>query len=321
MLLALALVDVAALGLAMAEADYRYVLPAVVFYFVSLWLRSRRWRAILSGAGRRSIASVYSTMVLGYAANNVLPARLGEAVRAWSFCRRNPGVYGGTVFATIVVERLFDAFSLSVMAVLSVVALLARDHGFVGGSSAAFGLLVLFGAVALVSLGVFGLLLSASCGVGDCWWARTILTCVPRRFRPAVFRWVLRAERGVAGMRSFSGCGRVAGWTTLSFVMETAAFMAVAYGFGVDAAFGGHLSLWLGMVVTMVSANYGGSVPVAFGGVGTFEVAATRCLVMLGVGAEVALGHVLVVHLLVTWLPVNFAGLVVLGSWSLSRRD
>src|SRR4029077_3917656 len=54
-----------------------------------------------------SFGKVFNGLLVGYAANYVLPARLGELVRA-DFLGRRYAVPRLSVIGTIVVERLFD---------------------------------------------------------------------------------------------------------------------------------------------------------------------------------------------------------------------
>lgn len=87
---------------------YPWVFAATVLYWIELSLRVLRWRALLSQAkppiAGREVATAF---VAGLAANNVLPAKLGEAFRA-DLLGRLSGVSRLTAFGSIIVERLFD---------------------------------------------------------------------------------------------------------------------------------------------------------------------------------------------------------------------
>jgi uncharacterized membrane protein YbhN (UPF0104 family) len=50
----------------------------------SFMIRALRWRSFLSGAQRPTFQSLYSATMIGFMANNLLPFRLGEFVRAWA---------------------------------------------------------------------------------------------------------------------------------------------------------------------------------------------------------------------------------------------
>ncbi|MBK6509361.1 MAG: flippase-like domain-containing protein [Haliea sp.] len=87
---------------------YAWIFFAAFFYWTELGIRLVRWRVLLSQlkpppAGYK----IAIAFVSGYAANNVLPAKLGEAFRA-DLLGRLANVSRLTVFGSIIVERLFD---------------------------------------------------------------------------------------------------------------------------------------------------------------------------------------------------------------------
>ncbi len=79
-------------------------------YCLGFLLRSWRWRLLLP----RGIASGDSlaAVVLGYAANNLLPARLGELVRAQAIGQKAK-ISRSLALASIFVERIFDGLVLT----------------------------------------------------------------------------------------------------------------------------------------------------------------------------------------------------------------
>lgn len=107
-------VDFGKVATALRGADYRY-LPLVVFiYLTSFLLRSWRWEVLLRpvkpGIG---FGHLFSTIIIGWTANNLLPARVGELVRAYLIGKRE-SISKSASLATIVVERILDSFTLLV---------------------------------------------------------------------------------------------------------------------------------------------------------------------------------------------------------------
>ena len=96
---------------AFAEANYFWLIPAVIVYFLAFTLRAWRWQSLLKHLGEVSLGRSYFVATIGYAANNVLPLRLGEFVRAY-LLRRNPGLDMTASLATIAVERILDGLTL-----------------------------------------------------------------------------------------------------------------------------------------------------------------------------------------------------------------
>src|SRR5689334_7997824 len=105
--LAIARIDVAALGTELSRVQPGWLIAGVATYWVALALRSWRWRILLAPVRRLAFGQVFYGLLVGYAANNLLPARLGELVRA-DFVGRRYRITRLSVVGTIVVERLFD---------------------------------------------------------------------------------------------------------------------------------------------------------------------------------------------------------------------
>ena len=62
---------------ALREANYLYVIPAVVIYFVGVYFRAARWRYILSPLRAIPARRLYPVVVMGLRGNNVLPPGRG----------------------------------------------------------------------------------------------------------------------------------------------------------------------------------------------------------------------------------------------------
>lgn len=104
-------IDFKLLGSALRSADYRYIILAISLNFVSLFLRAVRWRYLLISEKAIPLSSLYPATIIGYMANNLLPARLGEFVRAYTLARREQ-LETPAVFASLVIDRLFDGFTV-----------------------------------------------------------------------------------------------------------------------------------------------------------------------------------------------------------------
>ncbi len=104
-------IDFNQLWSALVRVDYRFILLAIVCTFISYFLRAVRWHYLLIPEKRIPLSSLYPATIIGYMANNLLPARLGEFVRAFVLAQRE-GLQTPTVFASLVIDRLFDGFTV-----------------------------------------------------------------------------------------------------------------------------------------------------------------------------------------------------------------
>ena len=104
-------------GIAFAEvathirrADLGLLLLSAVAATCIFPLRALRWRPILDPiAPRLSFSRLWSATAIGMMINNVVPARAGEFARAYALSRSTPDMPFPAAFASLAVDRLFDA--------------------------------------------------------------------------------------------------------------------------------------------------------------------------------------------------------------------
>src|SRR5262249_14918137 len=88
-----------------------WLIPLLVSIVLRFWLTALRWQLLLKPVKRVGVHRLFAITMIGFMANNVLPARLGEFVRAYAL-GRSEALSPSVPFATIVIERVFDGFSL-----------------------------------------------------------------------------------------------------------------------------------------------------------------------------------------------------------------
>lgn len=96
------------------RVNYLLVAPNVVMVIVTMVIRAERWKYILQPIRQYDMKQLFPSVMIGFMANNVLPVRLGELVRAYSLGVKT-GESRSSIFATVVIERIFDSLSLMVM--------------------------------------------------------------------------------------------------------------------------------------------------------------------------------------------------------------
>jgi hypothetical protein len=292
-------VDLPKMAAGIQDVDLWWIFASVLAAFSSLVLRAFRWKVLLSEVKAIRFHSLVSAIFIGMMANNLLPARLGEVVRAWVIARRESSPVA-TVLATIVVERVVD-----------VVALLF----FLG-----LGLLVVSGLSAetmgmLRNAGVVMMLMLSVAGVG-------LLTVV--RYRVRLFsrleqwqgatrrRWILQgvdvAHRFVEGLVILRGVKVIAmlsGLSILIWGMAVVSFYILANGFPFSLSYGQS-------ILVFVIVLFGIAIPSAPGFVGTFH---GFCVAGLALVAEVdptsAAAYATLLHGS-HWLAITVLGMVYL---------
>src|SRR5579884_2409849 len=117
-ILALRHVDFGALSRFLANANYLYIAAAAAMYFVDLAFRSVRWQVLLRSSAPVSWRRLYPVLAIGYMANNLLPARIGELSRVY-LVRRREQISASTVLASVAIERVVDGVTVLTLLVLT----------------------------------------------------------------------------------------------------------------------------------------------------------------------------------------------------------
>lgn len=96
------------------NVNYIWIFPNMAIVIVAMIIRSVRWKYLLANIGRFRIKRLFPPVMIGFMANNILPARLGEFIRAYSLGAKS-GESRSAIFATVVIERIFDSLALLLM--------------------------------------------------------------------------------------------------------------------------------------------------------------------------------------------------------------
>ncbi|MCS7051047.1 MAG: flippase-like domain-containing protein [Thermomicrobium sp.] len=297
--------DYPALLRALRDANYWWLVPAVLAYFLSVAVRSLRWSVLLRPVCRASPVEVFPIIAIGYMANNVLPFRTGEVLRAYALSRRFGASTTGTL-ATIVVERLLDGLTMVAFILVASVAVVldsALRH------------------VLLVAAGVF--LPTLMVALVAARWQRAgalleqVIRLAPTRVRPRAERMVRSGFDGIAALRHGSSLGQVIFFSVIAWLFEAAMYGLVARGFGLD------LSVALVLLAT-AAANLATLIPSSPGYIGPFEAGIVLVLSGLaGLPRASAFSYAIVLHGAL-YVPITLVGLAFwwqhqLG-WSSLRR-
>ncbi len=107
---------------ALKEANYWFVIPTLILTLLVYVVRALRWKELLLHIKPIPVINLLSVTCIGFMANNILPARVGEVLRPFMLYKKE-NVKFSTSFATVIVERIFDMLGLIIFTVV-VIALL-----------------------------------------------------------------------------------------------------------------------------------------------------------------------------------------------------
>jgi len=262
-------------------------------------LRGLRLRRLVSHEVALTTHSATNVVVVGYAMNNILPARLGEVVRAWMLMEKSGLSIAQTLTITLV-ERLLDALVLLALF----------------GAATAMLAATPFTATALpVAAGLLAFLaLLLGCGA---WAPGPVLAFASRaanRLFPhahdTVMRQVHAALGGLEALRHARTAAAVLGWSLLVWLAEAGLYLAILPAFGLAAN-------PVHALFAMTGTNLGLLLPSTPGFVGPFHFFCAQALAALGVPRETGFAYAVMVHA-VFFVPVTLYGVVVLASHGLS---
>ncbi len=285
-------IDFAQVRLVMAQASLWWLLPAAVLYFVSLSVRAWRWRWLLMGVRPIGWRQLWPVTAIGYAGNVLLPARLGELLRAVVLGRR--GVHVSAALGSIATERVLDGLTTVGILLLAGSSLPASAPVWLtvairtAGGLFAGGLLILW--LALAFRPAFAAFLNR-------WTDRFPWAARPRR-------WLDRFLDGLSVLRSPGFLARAVGITLLGWLITVAEYWLVLHAFRLKLS-------PLAAAFSVSAIGLSTAVPAAPGYVGTQELAGVTILGLYGVPGEVAFGASVTFHL-IEMLPIALVGLVLI---------
>lgn len=267
-------------------------------------LRARRWRPILDPiAPGLPFDTLWRPTAIGMMINNVMPYRAGEIARAFALSRSTPAVPFPAAFASLVVDRLFDAV---VLLMLMFGAMLdpafprgAQVFGYTMGNFAVSGMTFVIGVlVAMYAVVLFpGKVLEIYELL-----ARRIAPRLEERGRLAL----VAITKGLSVLRTPSRFAAVFGWTVLHWLCNAFAFWLAFKAVGISAPYSAALFLQ-GVIAIGVAA------PQAPGFFGVFELVGKEGLGLYGVHPDAAVTWALGFHVL-SYLPIT-----VIGAWYFLR--
>ena len=281
---------------ALSRVDWPLLPLALVLLYTGIAIRAYRWHVLLRPVCDIPTREVFPVMIVGYAANNVLPLRAGELVRAWVLGQRY-GVRKTAALATIAVERLFDGVTMLL---------------FVGGAATVVGLNAELQHVALAAAAVFaaaivGLAVLLAGGSLRDRLLALVLGPLPERLAARVERMAESFLTGLGVLSRRRDLALVAATSVIAWGFETSMYWTVARAFGDPLA--GAVTPTAALLVTAI-ANLATLVPSGPGYVGAFEAGVLLAVNgALGIGRGLALSYAVLLHVLL-WLPVTVWGAV-----------
>ncbi len=267
------------------------MLGAIVIATLAFPLRVPRWRQLLRAPDGSALPAraLWDAIAIGFAANNVIPLRTGEVLRAAAISRLTPVSFAAAA-SSIAVERVLDA--LTVITLLGI--------GLVSGGLATSGGIATtaqrLGALCLVALAL---------AIVAAWQRDTALRLFERMlptgpFATKLVAFVDNVLRGLSAMRDPRRALPVIAWSFVIWLFTAAAFFLAFKAFDFPLPYSAALVLQ-GILMIGIAA------PSAPSAAGAFEAAAVIALTLYGIDNNGSAAYGVTYHV-TTWLPITALG-------------
>ena len=277
---------------ALANTEYVWLVPGTILFAVAFLIRAVRWQSLFAPARRPALRPVVESLFVGYLANNLLPARAGEAARVVALNKLARSSVAETT-ATILIERAYDVLSLLLL-LFVMLPWLPPITWLQTAAVLALVILLMLAAVALVFIRYGERPL------------RFVFRPLGRlRFVPqeSVTRAPANFLHGLAGLLN-ARIGLIAfGLTTLSWIVLGVAFWCVMEAFHLELSPLAGLLVVIGIGLAMI-------LPSSPAALGVFEGATVLVLSAYSIDNSEALSYALVLHAM-NFLPFIVVALVV----------
>jgi len=264
---------------------------------LTLFLRSMRWRILLSAERPVSIPLAFWATSTGYLGNNLLPARAGEVVRTMMVSSKS-GISKAFVLTTALSERIVDAIVLITISGVTLITL-PEKPGWLADAARPFAILGLSGVAAIALIPLF-----------ENFWFRCLeMLPIPHRLRDTVEN-ILRQV--LLGIRSFHDPKRLMGFVAYTAIIwfldaETSVVISSSIGVGMSLPVAFLLIAGLGL---------GSALPSTPGYVGIYQFVAVSILTPFGLSKTDAIAYILLLQAL-SYICILFWGLI---GFAWSRR-
>ena len=290
------------------DANYCYLFPIVFIIFVNMALRALRWGYLLRPIKKIGFPNLFEGILIGFMANNVLPVRMGEFVRAY-IIGRSERIRKSASFATVMVERLFDG--LTVLGLLVVVLLFIP----LPSESIVFKKGLQMGGYITIAIYGFTFAILFIIKTQTRWFLKIALFFT-RPFPSRV------AKNGISTIKSFKeGLVSVESAKTMliSFCYSLVIWAVFAYAiYLMGLAFGLKLSISATAMV-LLAICLAMMIPSTPGYIGPYHASVAYALVLYNIPLEKALSFSLVFHA-ANYIPITVAGFLYLWRHHLSLK-
>lgn len=273
------------------QVRIQYIAGAILFFFAGYCCRIERWRLMLlqenPGIRWKNCAG---PLMASIAANNVLPFRAGDILRAFAFNRRLK-ISASTSLTSLFVERLLDLLML-----VSFLGIALTYFGM--DSSALFGVgggVLLFAAIGILFLLFFPVIFKK-----PAFFIADLVYKLNIRFGTKLKEELLKIFIALDHTSQRTTISKLVLWSFLAWIGEGLVFWFAALSL---PDLSNDLAAWVALPVGTLATV----IPSTPGYVGTFDYFTAQAMIVMGNTKTSSVAFAFIVHA-VLWLPPTIAG-------------
>jgi len=286
------------------------LIAAVAVATFGFVFRAMRWQVLLAPVRNDTkLGSRFGAVSVGFMANNVLPARVGEFARAYALSRMEP-ITASAAFGTLVIERFMDGVVLLLFLVLPIFTPGFPSEVLAQGT----GAVVLRAAVVAVAIVLAALVVMAAWPKLFVRVAHGTLRFAPKAVSAPILAGLDAFLASIAIIRDPKVLAFGFAWTLFFWAWHATSFWLAMMAFGIDTGF-------VSAIFTSSVVGFGVALPAAPGFFGTFHASATLALTdVYGVSQAQSLAFAFGYHF-GGWFPITAIGFWYAWKLGFSLRD
>ena len=278
-------VDLHRIWLSIRTSDPFLIVLVVLITFFQYIIRSWRWRLFLDPIKRTGFANRFFSVLIGFAANCILPARLGEWIRA-NYLGKRESISVSSALGTLVIERLFDGFTLLLILLIGLLGTTFTDEFIkMSGTLRATGL-SLFISYDLIIIFILGFKYRTRLFLK---FVERILFFLSPRLRSRIIAVIWNFSLGLVPLTSIHAWIFSIFYSFLLWFSCLYQIQLIEYSLGLSLPF-------IATFLIMAMASFGVMIPSAPGFIGTFHLAVQYGFLFYGLTREEALTAAILWH-------------------------
>jgi hypothetical protein len=289
--------DVSQLLIHFQKVNLLYILAVFVLFTYSVQVRAKRWQALLKPLIEIPVSPLFSSTMIGYFGNNVLPFRLGELLRGYSLSKECP-LKVSSIMGTIILDRVLDFAGLLIFSTLFLFSYPMELWLKTGLTIIAFFLTLVFSMVYLISK-------------KNHVWEKYVneLMSKSQPIMKKIYTILFNVINGFSQLGKSSNKVAISFYTIYLWVIYFACAYLVVIAIGVELS-------WQQVGLLLIATTLSISVPAAPGYLGTYHAVVIYMMVsVFDMDLAISQSLAIILH------AVGFIPFVILGSWFFAKSS